>query len=127
MPIDHAPAEPSRAPARRRSLIHITVDGRPTNGADMVQNTLNCIAHRVGADTFCCVFDNNLQNFKHYLLSMRYNYYKPPRRFALCRLDAHGPIVVGNVGDNSISSYRQHASETQQLADAAPMLSVWSC
>ena len=29
-----------------------------------------------------------------------------------------GPVVVGNVGDNSLSSYLVHASETQQLADA---------
>jgi len=29
-----------------------------------------------------------------------------------------GPVVVGNVGDNSVSSYRLHVSETQQLADA---------
>jgi len=48
---------------------------------------------------------------------------KPPRRFAPCRL---GPVVVGNVGDNSDSSYRLHASETQQLsyvpmADATPI------
>ena len=27
-----------------------------------------------------------------------------------------GPVVVGNVSDNSISSYRLHASETQQLS-----------
>jgi len=26
-----------------------------------------------------------------------------------------GPVVVGNAGDNSVSSYRLHASETQQL------------
>ena len=38
-----------------------------------------------------------------------------------------GPVVVGNVGDKSASSYRLHASETQQLscvpmavADATP-------
>ena len=31
------------------------------------------------------------------------------------------PVVVGNVGDNSVSSYRLHASETQQLASAAPI------
>jgi len=39
-------------------------------------------------------------------------------------------IVVGNVCDNSVDSYRLHASETQLLsyvADATPMLSVWSC
>jgi len=30
-------------------------------------------------------------------------------------------VVVGNVGDNSVSSYRLHASETQQLADATPI------
>jgi len=29
-----------------------------------------------------------------------------------------GPVVVGNVGDNSVSSYRLHASESRQLADA---------
>ena len=29
--------------------------------------------------------------------------------------------VVGNVGDNSVGSYRLHASETQQLADATPI------
>jgi len=28
-------------------------------------------------------------------------------------------VVVGNVGDNSVSNYRLRASETQQLADAA--------
>jgi len=27
-------------------------------------------------------------------------------------------VVVGNVCDNTVSSYRLHASETQQLADA---------
>jgi len=27
----------------------------------------------------------------------------------------------GNVGDNSVSSYRLHASETQQVADATPI------
>jgi len=32
-----------------------------------------------------------------------------------------GPVVVGNVGDNSVSSCRQDASETQQLADASPI------
>jgi len=35
-----------------------------------------------------------------------------------------GPVVVGNVGDNSVSSYRLYASETQQLsyvADATPI------
>jgi len=37
-----------------------------------------------------------------------------------------GAVVVGNVGDNSVSSYRLHASETQQLshvpkADATPI------
>ena len=37
-----------------------------------------------------------------------------------------GPVVVGNVGDNSASSYRVHASETQQLSyvpmvDATPI------
>ena len=32
-----------------------------------------------------------------------------------------GPVVVGNVGDNSVSSYRLHVSETQQLADATPI------
>jgi len=32
-----------------------------------------------------------------------------------------GPVVVGNVGDNSVSSCRLHASETQQLADATPI------
>jgi len=32
-----------------------------------------------------------------------------------------GPVVVGNVGDNSVSIYRLHASETQQLADATPI------
>jgi len=26
------------------------------------------------------------------------------------------PVVVGNVGDNSVSSYRPHASETEQLS-----------
>jgi len=31
------------------------------------------------------------------------------------------PVVVGNVGDNSVSSHRLHASETQQLADATPI------
>jgi len=31
------------------------------------------------------------------------------------------PVVVGNVGDSSVSSYRLHASETQQLASAAPI------
>jgi len=36
-----------------------------------------------------------------------------------------GPVVVGNIGDNSVSSYRLHVSETQQLsyvqtADATP-------
>jgi len=31
------------------------------------------------------------------------------------------PVVVGNVGDNSVSSYRLHASETQQLTDAMPI------
>jgi len=46
------------------------------------------------------------------------------RRFAACRLDADdytGPVVVGNVGDNSVSRYRLNASETQQLADATPI------
>ena len=33
----------------------------------------------------------------------------------------HWVVVVGNVGDNSVSSYRLHASETQQLADATPI------
>jgi len=28
---------------------------------------------------------------------------------------------VGNAGDNSVSSYRLYASETQQLADATPI------
>jgi len=37
-----------------------------------------------------------------------------------------GPVAVGNVGDNSLSCYRLHASETQQLshvptADATPI------
>jgi len=37
-----------------------------------------------------------------------------------------GAVVVGNVGDNSVSSYRLHASETHQLshvpkADATPI------
>ena len=27
-----------------------------------------------------------------------------------------GPVIMGNVGDNSVSSYRLHASETQQLS-----------
>ena len=49
----------------------------------------------------------------------------PLRRFAPCRLDAGDilgrPAVVGSVGDNSVSSYRLHAPETQQLADAAPI------
>jgi len=27
-----------------------------------------------------------------------------------------GPVVVGNVGDNTVSIYRVHASETQQLS-----------
>jgi len=31
------------------------------------------------------------------------------------------PVVVGNVGDNGVSSYRLHAYETQQLADATPI------
>jgi len=46
---------------------------------------------------------------------------KQPRRFAPCRLDADDILGVGNVGDNSVTSYRLHASETQQLAhDANP-------
>ena len=32
-----------------------------------------------------------------------------------------GPVVVGNVDDNSVRSYRLHASETQQLVDATRM------
>ena len=35
--------------------------------------------------------------------------------------DIFGPVVVGNVGDNRVSSCRPHASETQQLADATPI------
>ena len=35
--------------------------------------------------------------------------------------DIFGPVVVGNVGDNRVSSCRLHASETQQLADATPI------
>jgi len=27
-----------------------------------------------------------------------------------------GPVVVGDVGDNGVNSYRLHASETQQLS-----------
>jgi len=54
--------------------------------------------------------------------------HKPSRRFVACRLDADdtiiGPVVVGNVGDNSVSSYRQHAPETQQLADATPICNL---
>jgi len=55
--------------------------------------------------------------------------------FAACPLDTND-IVVGNEGDNSVSSYRLHASETQQLSYYVPMadatrhtrlLSVWSC
>jgi len=42
-----------------------------------------------------------------------------PRCFAPCRGDADdiiiGPVVVGNVGNNSVSSYRLYASEAQQL------------
>ena len=30
-------------------------------------------------------------------------------------------FLVGNVGDNSVSSYSLHASETQQLADGTPI------
>ena len=56
-------------------------------------------------------------------------YDKPQRRFAPCRLD--GPVVVGNVGDNSVSSYQLHASETQQPATPTPrhthLLPVGSC
>ena len=32
-----------------------------------------------------------------------------------------GPVVMGNVGDNSVDSYHLHASETQQLADTTPV------
>jgi len=42
------------------------------------------------------------------------NVHEPPRCFALCRL-GDILVVVGNVGDSSVSSYRLHASETQQL------------
>jgi len=39
----------------------------------------------------------------------------------LAWLSVYRPVVVGNVGDNSVSSYRLHVSETQQLASAAPI------
>ena len=48
---------------------------------------------------------------------------KLPRRFPQCRLDAldnSRPVVVGNVGDHSVSSYRLYVSKTQQQADATP-------
>jgi len=47
--------------------------------------------------------------------------YKPPLGFAPSRLDTDDILVMGNVGDNSVGSYRLHASETQQLADTTPV------
>jgi len=35
-----------------------------------------------------------------------------------------GSVVVGNVGDNSVSSYRLRACETQQLTDATPRVEL---
>jgi len=35
-----------------------------------------------------------------------------------------GSVVVGNVGDNSVSSYRLRTSETQQLAHATPRVEL---
>jgi len=35
-----------------------------------------------------------------------------------------GSFVVGNVGDNGVSSHRLHASEMQQMADATPICSL---
>jgi len=50
----------------------------------------------------------------------RVNLNKPPRR--LDDDNILGRVVVSNVGDNSVSSYRLYASETQQqLADATPI------
>jgi len=43
--------------------------------------------------------------------------------FFLCRV-GRGSVVVGNVGDNSVSSYRLRASETQQLAHATPRVEL---
>jgi len=60
-----------------------------------------------------------------------YTMRRRPCRFAPCRLDAGdntGPVVVvvvGNVGDNSVSSYRMHASETHvPTAEATSVM--WS-
>ena len=36
-----------------------------------------------------------------------------------------GPVVVGNVGDNSVSGYRLHASETEQWDDATHICYLW--
>ena len=43
--------------------------------------------------------------------------------YFLCRV-GRGSVVVGNVGDNSVSSYRLRASETQQLTDATPRVEL---
>jgi len=42
--------------------------------------------------------------------------------YFLCRV-GYGSVVVGNVGDNSVSSYLR-AAETQQLTDATPRVEL---